>query len=98
MMPLKGQMQQRSLTIKVKTTDENPGQTDKNLLEGGGGGVRFPLDSPLGVLVLIKLKLIGTATAALRSEKSGLQAGPSRCSQSKKSARGREACLQLNSK
>lgn len=86
----------------MKTTDENPGQTDKNLLgereRERGWGVRFPLDSPLGVLVLIKLKLIGTATAALRSEKSGLQAGPSRCSQSKKSARGREACLQLNSK
>lgn len=39
MMPLKGQMQQRSLTIKVKTTDENPGQTDKNLLEVGGGEI-----------------------------------------------------------
>lgn len=77
-------MQHRSLTIKAKTTAANPGQTDKNLLGGRYRGrerkeerAKFPLDSPLGVLVLIKLKLIGTVTAALHSEKSGQQEGPS---------------------
>lgn len=68
MMPLKGQMQPRSSTIKGKTTDTNPGQTDKNSAGRERERERSALPSPLGALVLIKLKLIGTATAALCSE------------------------------